>query len=111
MSTLTQLEALRMKCSEAQARLDAMPGARTDDYVEIADDVSESAELFCIAALATNFGELDAEMERLREHERTVQSLAAMLGWGNPPPRETLELQINGLKAMARPATDKEPTP
>lgn len=42
------------------------------------------------------------ELARLREAERTVASIAAMLGWGNVPPRETLERDINALKARAQ---------
>ena len=35
------------------------------------------------------------------EAERTLKSLATMLGWGNVPPRETLERDIAALKARA----------
>jgi hypothetical protein len=35
------------------------------------------------------------------EAERTVRSLATMLGWMNVPPRETLEAEIRALKARS----------
>jgi hypothetical protein len=48
------------------------------------------------------------------EAERTVKSLATMLGWENVPPRETLEREINELKHRAAalvscPAVSQEP--
>jgi hypothetical protein len=42
-----------------------------------------------------------AEARRLNEAERTVKSIATMLGWENVPPREILEREINVLKARA----------
>jgi chromosome segregation ATPase len=33
------------------------------------------------------------------ENERTVRSLAAMLGWENTPPRETLERSLSALRS------------
>lgn len=45
---------------------------------------------------------------KLSEAERTVKSLATMLGWINVPPRETLEAEIRAMKArikeLARPS-------
>lgn len=38
---------------------------------------------------------------RRRDAERTVASLAAMLGWGNVPPRDVLERSVAALKARA----------
>ena len=35
------------------------------------------------------------------DHSRTLKSIVAMLGWGNMPPRETLEREISTLKALA----------
>ena len=46
-------------------------------------------------------------LRELLDAERTLLSLVAMLGWGNLPPRETLERQISELK---RRATEQEPT-
>lgn len=45
--------------------------------------------------------------------ERTLRSLAAMLGWGNVPPRHIFELEINALKAMAKaePEAGTRPAP
>lgn len=45
------------------------------------------------------------------EAERTVRSLAAMLGWMNVPPRETLEMEIRTLKALARQGQAETPEP
>lgn len=43
--------------------------------------------------------------------ERTVASIAAMLGWGNVPPRETLERDIAALKSRAvKGGREDEPT-
>jgi len=39
---------------------------------------------------------------RIEELESIIKSIATMLGWGNVPPRETLERDINALKASAR---------
>lgn len=36
-----------------------------------------------------------------KELERTVQSIAKMLGWDNVPPRDTLERSIAALKVRA----------
>ena len=41
------------------------------------------------------------QLAATREAERTVASIAAMLGWMNVPPRDTLEADIRALKARA----------
>jgi hypothetical protein len=38
----------------------------------------------------------------MTEAERTIASIAAMLGWMNVPPRETLEADIRALKARVQ---------
>lgn len=43
--------------------------------------------------------------------ERTLQSIAAMLGWENMPPRETLEREIAALKARALAGAVSHPQP
>jgi hypothetical protein len=43
------------------------------------------------------------------DHARTVRSIAAMLGWGNVPPRETLERDIAAPKARAQPSGETPP--
>lgn len=44
-----------------------------------------------------------AEDEPRRDDaQRTVESIAMMLGWMNVPPRETLEADIRALKARAQ---------
>lgn len=43
----------------------------------------------------------DVGADQQEDAERTVASIAAMLGWGNVPPRETLEADIRALKARA----------
>lgn len=48
--------------------------------------------------------------KRAMEAERTVASLAAMLGWGNVPPRDTLERDIAALKARAARVDPSPPT-
>lgn len=45
---------------------------------------------------------------RVSEAERTVASIARMLGWMNVPPRETLEDDIRALLARARRKDDDE---
>lgn len=44
----------------------------------------------------------DADKAVQESAERTLVSLATMLGWGNLPPRETLEREISELKHRAR---------
>jgi hypothetical protein len=43
--------------------------------------------------------QMDQDAAKLAESERTVKSLAVMLGWENVPPRETLERSVSALKA------------
>jgi chromosome segregation ATPase len=42
-----------------------------------------------------------------RTAEQTIKSLATMLGWENVPPQDTLERDINALKARARTAEQR----
>ena len=47
-----------------------------------------------------------------QDYKRTVESISAMLGWMNTPPRETLEADIRALKASfesGRPETGWQP--
>lgn len=36
------------------------------------------------------------------ENERIVNSVSAMLGWSNPPPLGTIEMELNILKRKAK---------
>jgi hypothetical protein len=58
-----------------------------------------------LASLIEEAADEIAALTRARaEAEHTVASIAMMLGWGNIPPRDTLERDINTLKARAREA-------
>ena len=52
--------------------------------------------------------ERDAALARAEVAERAVKSLAVMLGWGNVPPRESLEANLRALKARAEQAEANE---
>jgi hypothetical protein len=65
----------------------------------------------CWNWLKASVREVDAHnssVEGRESAENTLKSLAAMLGWGNVPPRETLERDIAALKARARDSAKPE---
>lgn len=92
------------------------PHLRAGDVVITDDDIDEA-----IAALTKSktlvprtvgTGELETSSQATaaalpESAERTLASIVAMLGWGNMPPRETLEREINALKALARSASSQ----
>jgi hypothetical protein len=55
--------------------------------------------------------DLFTEHERLKgenaDHERTVKSIAVMLGWMNVPPRSSLEANVAALKSRAEAAESR----
>lgn len=55
--------------------------------------------------------ECERQYARAEEAERTVASIAAMLGWRDVPPRETLERDIAALKARAPEASSPSDLP
>jgi len=48
----------------------------------------------------------DEAFDEAESPERTLKSIATMLGWMNVPPRETLEREINALKKRAEGPSD-----
>jgi len=71
--------------------------ANVRDVTEAANDglVLAGDSMAALAALASSLAQMTAERDEAR---RTVASVAMMLGWGNVPPRDTLERDINAFK-------------
>jgi hypothetical protein len=53
--------------------------------------------------------QIDTLTTERNRFERTVRSIAAMLGWENVPPQDTIEREINALKARASRRHPQEP--
>lgn len=53
------------------------------------------------ALLLSELSQVRADLAEARKDSRTVQSLAAMLGWVNVPPQHIFEAEIRALKARA----------
>lgn len=77
------------------ARLDWIIDAATGNVSDFAESFPEVRYVLDLRQ------ERDAALARATQAERAIKSVATMLGWGNVPPQETLERDINALKARA----------